>query len=505
MLPDRIFNLYKQLRKKVGELAREESLRVIWAYTQYLQVPDFKIPPDIEVDRRFYEQDVQRAWINEWLLMLLAKEVLLHSGVIAKKGTSLRQWRTLASIIDSINRLEQEIYGEYGSPDNVLVELVRIAHRTFEWQGNGPHADAIVRYHKILNVPAISQICVQQHGVTIYELMACCTSMLGHFLGSHSLRLPLKSEIAELPMEKYNAVFSLIAEDLSTLKSKLNREQQYNESFAYAYSSLRARPIILMCSGTADIAVCPIPTLLFWRFTSGLYYDFIGVPEFANLFGDSYQAYIGEAVRAAAPSLSIHEERPYKIGKDEKRSVDWIVSDDANSALFIECKVKRMRMDSKKALTDTSPLQEDIAYMASAVVQTYRTIQDCIAGHYSHFKVTPDTKIYPCVVTLENWHMHGPVMYGFFRDLVRKKMAEDGVPEEYLVKMPYSVWPVTDFELGLQIMDETPIATVMDGKLLDKEKQDWEWRPYLSQKFKQPRKPLFGDDYQKLFADFNPV
>src|SRR5690242_19526752 len=136
MFPPRIFDLYKQLRKKVGVLAREDSLRVIWAYTQYLQVPDFKIPSDIEVDRRFYDRDVQRAWINEWLLMLLAKEVLLHSGVFAKKGSSLREWRTLADIIDSINRLENEIYGEYGSPNNVLVELIRIAHRTFEWQGN---------------------------------------------------------------------------------------------------------------------------------------------------------------------------------------------------------------------------------------------------------------------------------------------------------------------------------------------------------------------------------
>ena len=300
MFPPRIFDLYKQVRKKVGDLAREDSLRVIWAYTQYLQVPDFKIPPDIEVDRRFYERDVQRAWVNEWLLMLLAKEVLLYSGVIAKKGASLRQWKTLAGTIDSVNRLENEIYGEYGSPDNVLVEMIRIAHRTFEWQGSGPNANAIIRYHKILDTPEISQICVQRHGVTIYELMACCTSMLGHFLGAHSLRMPLTSEIAELPIDRVKAVLSLVAEDISTLRSKLNREQQYDDSFAYAYNSLRARPIILMCSGTSDIAVCPIPTLLFWRFTSGLYYDFIPVPEFANLFGDSYQAYVGEAVREAA-------------------------------------------------------------------------------------------------------------------------------------------------------------------------------------------------------------
>ncbi len=49
------------------------------------------------------------------------------------------------------------------------------------------------------------------------------------------------------------------------------------------------------------------------------------------------------------------------------------------------------------------------------------------------------------------------------------------------------------------------MATVMDGKLLDKEKQEGEWRPYLSEKFRPRRKPLFENYYRKLFADFNPV
>src|SRR5882724_8757707 len=254
MLPTHIFDLYKKLRSRVGELAREDSLRVIWAYTQYLQAPASRIPPDIEVDRRFYERDVQRAWINEWLLMLLAKEVLLHSGVIAKKDASLRQWKTLAALVDQINRLEGEIYGVFGSSNNVLVELIRIAHRTFEWQGNGPNTRAIIRYHKILNTPAISKICEERYDVTVYEVMACGVAMLGHYLGSHVLRMPLTSEIAELPIEKFKSVFAFMAEDISALRSKLKSEQQYNESFAYAYSSLRARPIVLMCAGTADVA-----------------------------------------------------------------------------------------------------------------------------------------------------------------------------------------------------------------------------------------------------------
>ncbi|MBK3660165.1 hypothetical protein JJE66_02710 [Bradyrhizobium diazoefficiens] len=84
-------------------------------------------------------------------------------------------------------------------------------------------------------------------------------------------------------------------------------------------------------------------------------------------------------------------------------------------------------------------------------------------------------------------------------------MKEEGLPEAYLTEMPYSIWPIDDFELGLQVMNESSVATVMDGKLLDGEHHDWEWRPYLSRCFKEPRKELFEDDYRKLFSDFNPI
>ncbi len=221
MLPDDVYGLYKRLRGELAKLDRLDSLRVIWAYTQFLQLDRFQIPPDIEVDRRFYDHDVRRAWINEWVLMLLAKEILIHSGPIAKKGATLRKWNTLSATVNSINKLENEIYGVYGSPDHVLVELIRIAYRTFQWQGNGPNDRAIVRYYKIFDTPEISKIFFQRYGVTVYEVMACGTVMMGHFVGSPVLRLPVRSEIAELPMEKVSAVMAILFNDVQSMRAKL--------------------------------------------------------------------------------------------------------------------------------------------------------------------------------------------------------------------------------------------------------------------------------------------
>jgi hypothetical protein len=129
---------------------------------------------------------------------------------------------------------------------------------------------------------------------------------------------------------------------------------------------------------------------LFWRFAAGLYYDLITIPKFANPFGESYQSYVGSVLRAAAPSRTIFDEHPYNVGSKQKGTVDWIVADVDGSALFIECKVKRARREAKQRLSDISALEEDIGHLAAAVVQSYKTKRDCLAGHYPHFQTTTE-------------------------------------------------------------------------------------------------------------------
>jgi hypothetical protein len=211
-------------------------------------------------------------------------------------------------------------------------------------------------------------------------------AVAGHFLGSYCLELPIKSEIRKLRSEKFEKFFAFTSKTYSEIKSLLKTEQKYDIDFAYAYNSLRAYPIVQLQAGGRGILACPIPTLLFWRITGGLYYELISDPYFANEFGASIQVYVGEVLDRTC-SLSKNKtfgEAEYQIGKLSKRSVDWIAADET-AALFIECKAKRLSWAAKVALHDLSFLEGDIASMADAVVQTYKTIIDCLEGRYPHF------------------------------------------------------------------------------------------------------------------------
>lgn len=62
---------------------------------------------------------------------------------------------------------------------------------------------------------------------------------------------------------------------------------------------MRACPIIKMPFNGKDSLVCPMPTLLYWRITSGFYYEICDEKDFGYNFGHSFQKYIGNVIEKA--------------------------------------------------------------------------------------------------------------------------------------------------------------------------------------------------------------
>ena len=498
-----VFQEYKPIRNKITFLASDDALSVIWAYCQFLQIDDFHFPGEIEVLPTFLKDDVPQRFISEWELELLAKEVILNGNFVSSKGRTLRAWKTLSEIINAFKDLENKIYGSFGSPETVLVELIRISNRQFIWQANPPNTTSIIRYFKIFNRPLIDEICLEKIGLTVSQLYMCGTAFMGAFLDHPAITVPFKSDIKAIPVETAEKFLSFASRPLSELRCKLKSEQEYNANFAYAYNSLRAYPLIRMPYRGSEAIICPLTTLLFWRFTGGLYYELVGDPRFSNEFGDGLQRYVGDVIERACSNVKLQRipEEEYLIGKVKKRSVDWIIADDG-SALFIECKAKRLSLGAKVSLTDLAPLEADIDSMASAVVQVYKTLTDYLNNGYPHFPVK-ERKIFPAVVTLENWRMFGPVMLNKLADAVTSKIAAAGLSSEIITTMPYSIFAIEELEVALQIINSNGISGFMEGKLKNEEVRQWDWHGYMIRDYPQlfPVKKLFDKDYMEMFSE----
>jgi hypothetical protein len=111
-------------------------------------------------------------------------------------------------------------------------------------------------------------------------------------------------------------------------------------------------------------------------------------------------------------------------------------------------------------------------------------------------------KIFPAVVTLENWRMFGPVMINKLSEAVSSKIKEAGLSQALIDEMPYSIWAIEELEVGLQVIQSHGIATFMEGKLENVELRQWDWHGYMTNRYPKsfPAKKLFEKEHDEIFA-----
>jgi hypothetical protein len=296
----------------------------------------------------------------------------------------------------------------------------------------------------------------------------------------------------------------------NALATRLRGEHALDEGFTYRYSSLREFPLVQISHHGHDEIACPIPTLLSWRITTGLYYNLKDTPGFATAFGASFQRYVGEVLRhrITNPEMTVLEEQEYHCGRHRKDSVDWIVQQDDGSALFVECKTKRLTWASKAGLTDLSALEQDIRKLAGAVIQVYKTISDYRAGLYPHLAYVEARRIYPAIVTLEDWYLFGWDMVARLDAAVRTIMEAVGLPAVWLDEMPYSVLSVDEFENASGVINAAGIQPVIQGKAQNPEFRRWGFEAYCNHQYRNEVRNLpemFRDEYNAMFANLAPA
>ncbi len=329
--------------------------------------------------------------------------------------------------------------------------------------------------------------------------------MTGHFLTKFAYSFPISFVDLGVSDEKFKRFLQHFATPLSELIKMASASEFRNEDFSYSQNPLRIYPLARTGIGGRHTLIAPIPSFLFHRFTSGVYYELVRNEAFGAAFGPSFQRYIGEALTAALPKdrFSILPEAEYHVGKNREDSVDWIASD-GSGHLFVECKTKRMRLNSKIALVDIESLQADISKVADFAFQLYQTMDDANSGHYPHWR--PDDKpVYPLIVLLEEWYLFDPRLEEEIEKQIMEKLAARGIDPQVVKKCPFSICSTGDFEVLVQVIAMTGIAAVFEKRrALDRTK--WNMKGFLFSQFgdvvaKIGKGGLFPDELRSLHPD----
>jgi hypothetical protein len=472
-----MYEAYKPFRNYMRRFALEPALVHLWRLSQHLEhdgpLPGEMGPPP----ERWAQGRKLGGHLFAWDLDILAREIVLNAQ---PAGAVLDRWNDLAPAINHLRCLDnvatQAFFADGG---DVMREMHRLAHRQFPWQ-MPPNRNSLLRYMRIFGREGVEPIVLQQTGLTVLELNRLTFATCGHFLRRPGLSTQQSYAVLGLDAETSRRYFDRLSSDVPTLRAAVQKEQRYDGAWLYAWNPLRARPLIRFDPAHPDRVLCPIPSLLMRRVSEGLYYDLIEVPAFANAFGRSFQTYVGEilSLSCPAPRFELFEEREYWVGKNRKDGLDWILQD-ADATLFIECKTSRLRIDAKVS-SDTEALCEALDRLAKAVAQNYKNIEDALAGltHWAPSQKTP----YPLVVTLEDWWVFNPTIYGLLDEGVRRHLAEAGLDPALPDKMPYTIASAAELEIAAGIIAQVGIDRFMREKTTNEHRQ-WAVSPFAANVF----------------------
>lgn len=359
----------------------------------------------------------------------------------------------------------------------------------------------MMRALKVYGESAVDEIVVRELGMSARQFM-----LLGMAVGGHFMKKPVMSTnqdygVLGISKESSNAFFNRITCTTEQLREKLINRQSYDCDWLYTWNPLEEKPLVIFDKANPDRILCPMPRYLSRRTSGGLFFDLANSAGFSNPFGDAFQTYVGEVIKATcpAPGFTALPEEQYGV-KDKKHGVDWLLSD-RTGHLFIECKAKRLTLNAK-TLSDPEALNKDLDVMAKAIVQHYRNIEDALK---SKTRWVPDgLPVYPLILTLEDWFIISPRVLEILNKQVLRLLSEAGIDMKVLDEMPYTIASANEFEITSQIIAQVGIFSMMSKKTTP-EKRGWALLPLASDDFKEEMRRinwrLFADDFGKMLPD----
>ncbi len=463
----KVLDLYIPLRDHLRPVAIENAFYVIWAYMNLFQF-DTPMPANIRVadvvvkNHRF----PPGRGVLEWELALLAREMVANGRDNLLAATrNFQDWNYFAAAINGIKDFENNAWPIFGDSSNVMKEVRRIAHRQFPWQTR-IGTDLFLRYFKIYNNPRVASVVKDKLGLTVQQWYIAGTAAFGATVSNNKFNIDPNLVVGDVTKKEFDIFFKLISTNLNNLKKIIAKNVTYDDEFVYAFNPLEYYPLILI----GEYYYCPIVNFLAWRITSGIFFDLVGDKNFGHPFGLAFQDYLEEvAKKVLNPSKAeVFGEQKYKVGKKEEDSIDLIIAQ-KDAAFFVEAKAKRMQAKSKSQLSSDDAIDRDLEILADDIVQVYATINDYKNGSYVHFQIRPETKIYPLVVTLEDWFLFGLDIDNLAKK-VEAKLKNRGLPVAYPEEMPYAICCARDFEHLTQILNIHSIGDVMSGWLVPEKK-----------------------------------
>lgn len=393
---------------KVLSIANDEQfLRLIWC-TDVIQSGGQTAPcTDVHFPPEAISPEKTSKWrIYGWRLETLINELLATDKKAAARSRggkvfNCHQFHSLAYVADLLREIEDAEDGISLASGDVLQHIPRIGHRQFEWQSGIATLVDMYRSTRLFAGPKANACFVARHGMSLTDFMKCGFAV--YALAQHSpvIQHDVEGMVGArmIGLEEYASALKLLTVPIQQARKMAKANRIASRGTGYGRSVVRDFPCVALESGAT---IVPLRDLVFWRITSGLYYD--GIAEDAgdirNEFGERFESYCADLFARSWPELSIERESEYQVGKRPFRTPDLRFVESGRIRMVGECKSKRMRLEAKFS-SSADEVTEFLAELVKAAVQVWTYFRNVRTGQHVEDRLADDACA--VVLSLDPW------------------------------------------------------------------------------------------------------
>lgn len=347
-----------------------------------------------------------------WSIETLVNELLATPKARARETRPMRRLRTdrfntLVLLHNTQIKLENAEDHLFLQSHDAFYTMSRIAQQQFAWQRGVRNAPTLYRSLLLYGSESAGEFFKKSTGISVADFVKVgmyLTSALGGRSWVDRRRdltpIGITPEIREAALARFTIAHA-------EARVCANRMRLHRQQTAYRPSLLRNHPILAFGDNNVRLRA-PIPELIAYRYTWGLYFDVVGGEgEVWKGIGHRFEIYVRDYLKVMMAPYDVAGESTYGSRKTQFRTPDVLISKAGKVVCAIECKAKRMSFQARFA---DDPVIEDARgfdEMAKGVLQLWRFFSHARSGRMSGLRVDEDCQA--VIVTADSWLALAPV------------------------------------------------------------------------------------------------
>lgn len=454
-----------RLKSILADTNDGDLLQMYWAVHALQDRREHLVGGLISFPQEAVTTEITSRWkVHPWNLeTLISLQLNTPKGLTGYRRADISKFDTVAAMINLLGRVEDVENRDRINDQNILIEMHRIGHRTFQWQRGWRRSQDLYRHIYIYGQGKCAQFFETQYGISVTDFVSACFALFGVLSQGGWTSKVRGLHLIGLDDKLVDIVLPIVSDEIHEIrKASIDLLEKVETGLGttmpviYQPSYLRVKPIIRSFSYRNHF-IAPLPELILMRATVGLFYDLIsGGQEIMNDANERFEAYARHSIKAHCPGFEPLPAIKYRHNKNDIETPDVILKRGNRVVAVFECKATKLTFEAQYAENPMESAEKGYAQITKAIFQLWKFFSHVRRG-ILELDVAEDAV--GIVLTMEAWtQMGGPLRQKLITDAHALAAQKD--PDIIAQDMRPPVFcPIQDLDDLLATSDEDQLLT----------------------------------------------